>query len=63
MLKYKNWYMLQEKTLSDSEIEDLIDKSQKGVQRVIGDTDRDESERKQVTCPPKIGRPAKLVFF
>ena len=47
MLKYKNWYMLQEKTLSDSEIENLIDKSQKGVQRVIDDTDRDESERKQ----------------
>ena len=47
MLKYKNWYMLQEKTLSDSEIENLIDKSEKGVQRVIGDTDRDEDERKQ----------------
>ena len=47
MLKYKNWYMLQEKTLSDSEIEDLIDKSQKGVQRVIDDTERDEDERKQ----------------
>ena len=47
MLNYKNWSNLQEKTLSDSEIEDLIDKSEKGVQRVIDDTDRDESERKQ----------------
>ena len=47
MLNYKNWSNLQEKTLSDSEIEDLIDKSQKGVQRVIDDTERDEDERKQ----------------
>jgi len=39
--------MLQEKTLSNPEIEDLIDKSKKGVQRVIDDTDRDEDERKQ----------------
>ena len=47
MLGFKEWCDLQEKTLSNTEIDDLIDRSMRSVKKVIDDRDRDEDERKQ----------------
>ena len=47
MLDFKQFTNLNEKSLSDSDIEELISKSEDSVEKVINDTKRDEDERKQ----------------
>ena len=47
MLDFKQFKNLNEKSLSDSDIEELISKSEDSVEKVINDTKRDEDERKQ----------------
>ena len=47
MLDFKQFTNLNEKSLSDSDIEELISKSEDSVEKVINDTKRDEYERKQ----------------
>ena len=47
MLDFKQFTNINEKSLSDSDIEELISKSEDSVEKVINDTKRDEDERKQ----------------
>jgi hypothetical protein len=47
MLDFKQFTNLNEKSLSDSDIEELISKSLNSVEKVINDTKRDEDERKK----------------
>ena len=47
MLDFKQFTNLNEKSLSDSDIEELISKSEDSVEKVINDTKRDEDERIQ----------------